>query len=1325
MRLRWVRRLFFAVLGLGGLAASACDMPPQVSALDSLDSLHYVIRTYAPVQYGQQCQQLSFTNAVIGVPKALNITGNVLPDVNVQVLAVPGVGGAPSTLRMDVTKLTNQPLKALVEVILNPSADDSRVAFGYDGCESGAPQSFGATITSSATTMTLDTTIKQPSSALTLLGAAFTNGLNNERVDPTALTARLSPVPEKLGAVVNFLPNDAYSAAITPSSPTNVDVGFTQIDGPRSMVMSGTLKTLQGKLDFDFSPSVIHYKTGQPFTKVKVQLDTYTPAAGATPGTTDHLGIDLTDVPPEAGVIRTGKAIEFTTPAGKIGSTIVHYSSKEDGGAALGTLTIPNAPEYVAGNIRVGSLNAQARIRGLSHAIIDTGDPVVVDVTHDAGVLLMDVSHTSECDDCADGAALVTRHLNVGVRNIPATARVTYSPATGDYTYTGGAVIGELTADLTSTEPLVDDADESHLRLVGVPTGLVGRVNTTTKTFTAHLPAGAITTTEVQLTSEAVEDPDDRLPDDVDGVMLHDHENEYVVFLRISGLSDATVGWADTQYATVTHAAGPFVMEVATDDTDSDSTPMTVNGRITDLPATAHVSYTPARKFRLFPRRTARPMTFVYTGSELINELRVDAVAGEPLNDDTGVTTVRVLAKRVPGMTLVQNDLTGTTTANTDDGTNIGYLQVEACSPNGCQPIIPLHGDLATVGDPDLVTVSDRNNDAYDVFALVRGLSSLSATVTRTPTDDLDSAVVALTHQAGPFEVHTIADKVDTRVFDPPLGDPITITTPYVETADVIAHNLPASVNLSYSGTQQRFNYLNASGPIGDLDINYSKGVVPIAARAHNLHVHLRDVHPGVDLRYNFGDDGDSLVLDTGAAKIGHAAIDLLSDKTLVDKPALNDRRIFAEGYDGLVFWDLDDGSDQQDGINDPYVLSGRITNLQHLDYTSNVITHGGSDNVDNRTVDVHRQGGGPDIQVEIWQMNIGKAYEELEGFPNWYRIEETYLTYESPPEKLGFSFKKRLGENINKQYWVDAWGSETRGHVWFDTDAGALKFLRVNLGPIPAGTLGDPGIAACIAPTSMNCGERNLPSPYHSGQLSAKVAVKAPVQVDLDLSEGATRATVFANISQFVEFSKETSHDGANSSVIFLDTQGSPVDGQVRIFDDGDLDTVLKVPKNTRAIERYVEVENEGVNNSRNRGQLMCPYGFDAHTWALGFELSLNDDLCSRSVLTSVANNVIPADGQPHTIDLYGWSMVQDTVDSGGTHHDGTRVFISPSPSGFPAAPLPNPVWLSVDHIQATITIPVGTEPGEFYFVLQNPTGESRTSQETPAACTCKLIVV
>ncbi len=1317
--LRSFLRLFVLAVALGGLAAGAkCSAPAQAGPLDALDSLHFVLRYRTAGFTGPACGVDHYKNGTIGVPMSLDMGGSALPDLLVEVAAVPGVGGQPSRLQLNVTELRTEPLKSLIEVVLNPSADASRVAFGYDGCDTGAPQSFSASVTSSATQLTLDTSVNQPRANLTLLGSAFTQGSGTARLDPTALEAGLSPVPQKLSAVVNILGGGAYTAVVTPSAPTDVTVDFLDQKGAASLELVGALTRLPGRLDLAFSSKKVDYKTVAPFQTVSFTLDQTTPATATKPLVVDHLNADLQTVPAAATVIRNGTKITFDTP-GAIGSTLVHYSSANSG-ATPGALTLPGTAQYVSGNVGIDSMNAQAVILGLSHAEIDTGDPVIADVTHTAGPLGLDVTQRTpapECDQCPSSAPPIVRHLTGKVTDMPATARVTYSPATGDYSYSGSSVISDLTADVTSSVALVDEAKASHLHLTSFPTGLTGRIDTTAKTFSANLTGGTIGAAEARVTSG----PQDALPAGVDGVLLHDHDGSYVAFVRVSGLSSALVGWGDTQFATVTHAAGPFLMQVDADDPDAGRAGIHVDGAITNLPGVAHVEYTPARKRRLFPFVPARPSKFVYTGSELIGQVRFDVTSDEAFNA-SGVDTLHILAKRVPGLTLIQDDVAGKTTATTDDGTNIGYLHVEACAAVGCQTTIPAHGDLSTVGDPDLVTVSDRSDGKYDVFALVRGLSSLEATVVKTSTGELDTATLSLTHQPGPLEVHTAADKVNVVTL-PDLGlpgiDPITVEVPYVETADVVAHNLPGHVKFSYSGLQQHLNYTEASGPIGSLDINYSKGVVPVAARAHNLHVNLAGLQPGVDLTYNFGDAGDSLLLDTGGAKIGHVAFDLVGDMSLLSKPSVASDRILNEGYDGLLFMDLTDTVAGGDATTDPYLLLARATNLSHLDYKAESITWAGSDNVSNHQVEITRLGGGPDIAVHLYGNNNGKSAQTLAGFPNPFKYDYVGVAYYGPPDTLGFSFKHRTDDGP-KQFWIDAWGSSTGQRVDLHTNAGTLTDLFAHVYPVPAGTATSPGLSSCIAPASMYCGQKNLPD-FGSGQFSLKVNVREPVHVYVDqLGSGGGETVADINIERLLEFSKEVNHDGANSTAVFLDTNGATLDGHVTIYDDdGDVDTQITAPINTRALDRYVEVENAGVNESRNRGMLLCPYGFSATTTALGFTLSLNDDLCSTSILTGPSNTVVSADGQPHTVDLFGWGMVDATFD-GTSWHDGTRVFLTDSDGS--SFMLSNPVWISPYHIQ--VPVPAGLAEGDYTFSLKNPTDESRKSQDTPASRTCILTV-
>ncbi len=996
----------------------------------------------------------------------------------------------------------------------------------------------------------------------------------------------------------------------------------------------------------------------------------------------------------------------------------MRYSSIEDGGSPLGPLTIPASAQYVAGNIQIGSINAQTRILGLSHAIVDTGDPVVVDVTHTKGPLLMDVTHTAHptvCDTCQFDPSIVTRHLGVRVLDMPATARVSYSPSTGDYTYGGSGVIDHIYADLTSSVPLADDADESHLHLAKVPTGLTGRVNTAAETFTAHITDGsAIETVEAQVTSG----DNERLPDGVDGLMLHDHDGKYVAFVRISGLSDATVGWGDTKFATVTHRAGRFVMDVDADDPDSEADALTVSGNITDLPAVAHVEYTPARPAQITPKfLAARPSTFIYSGSALIEQMTFDVVMDEPLND-TGITTIKVLAKGVPGVTLVHNPFTEETTATTNPKQSLRYLWVEACAPNGCRlGLPPAHDDESSLSDPDLITVIDLDNQQYDVTALVRGLSRFTANIDRNADGELTAAGVGLTHDSGPMEIITIADKVDIRVEPGTITHPLPtiVRTPYVETAHVIARNLPASLDFYYSMADQRVDYLNASGPIVILDIKYSKGVVPIAGRAHYLHVVAHGVRPGLSLTYDFGPNGNDIVLDAGSTKIGRLDIDLLSSPSVATKPAILHNKIIERAEDGLIFWDLHDQNPAEDLVLDPYILMARVTNLQKFSYHTDSTTYEGGETFSNLGVDATRLGGGPTINVEIVKDHADKPSQPLEGFGNTYEYEYIAGEYHATPDEFGFSFRTREGTGP-KQYWVDVWGSGQGGKVGFKTNAGSIKNLVATVDVVPAGTPLDPGIKTCISPNVMSCVEPQYDNPRaKTTPVSITAEVRSPIKVDVDIAVGDMRVVVNARIEKRLFVGKEGHVETCcpNSQFIYLDTAGYTVDGHVLTYDEGDFDTEVIIPIGTRAYNRYVEVENVGVNDSRNRGFLLCPAGFNAHTSVFGIDVSLNDDVCTSSVITSVVGGPVPSDGTPTIVQIYGSSFVSPTVHN-GVLHPGTVITTLP----FNDVVISDVIWWGPDHMQATITAgPGAIGPHTLHSI--NPT-ESRMSQDSPAYCVC-----
>ena len=135
--------LFGILIGL----ALGAEATAKAAPVPSLESLTYSIRT--TYDAGGGCGNEKLTNAIIGVPRCINVGGNFLPDVSVVLVALPPTDGTPAVLQVLVTRLRDD--KGAVETIVTPSAGASkRFAFGYDGCESGVPATFSATMTASA-----------------------------------------------------------------------------------------------------------------------------------------------------------------------------------------------------------------------------------------------------------------------------------------------------------------------------------------------------------------------------------------------------------------------------------------------------------------------------------------------------------------------------------------------------------------------------------------------------------------------------------------------------------------------------------------------------------------------------------------------------------------------------------------------------------------------------------------------------------------------------------------------------------------------------------------------------------------------------------------------------------------------------------------------------------------------------------------------------------------------------------------------------------------------------------------------------------------------
>lgn len=1339
-----------------------------------LDAVGYTIRTQYATTGG--CGNERNVSSAIGVPTPVDVGGSPLPDVLVTLVAVPTSAlGAPDVVELAVTNLAvGSPLKALVEVIIAPSTSDpKRIALGYDACEHGAcehgaPATYNSSVTATPSRITMKNTTVGPKGSLSVLGSIY-KAVGSTRVDPTAVTARLAPVPRTLNADVDLLPDSTYHALVKTNAPTDLHLTLNDATGPKYAKVDAVVESFPGQLDVTFNPSVIGYTASAPINHLKVDVESYAPAPTGMPAASvSRIRADLFGVPVSSTITRSATkdtqtqdrsdlqdTIEFSTPApGKITSATINYASFLPGQTV--PVLAPLADEYLVADIGLDHVVAEARLFDLSSAEITSGDLVVLDLKHRKSVLNADVTVASRTSPTA---RTVTRHVTGQVTKLPATARVTYRASTQAFTYGGSEKIDDLTVDLVSSVPLVahTGADRSHLRLVSVPTGLTGRLNSGAKTFTATMADGAaITTVEAQVTSG----PDIRLPDGQDGILLTQESDRYVIFARISGLKSATVGWGSTVTADLTHKAGSFVVDANMADSDGDGVyddRVDIDGLIQDLPARARIDYTAGE-----PATAAGPevpTTLVYQGSEEINQIVVKVVSQKPLVKIPGsylhpdTLTMRILG--MPGgRTTVSNAVAGSSVTTTKGA--IGQTEIELCSSvRGCRPTPTGPPVVSTTPDPDGIWLSQHGSgfvgpQDYGLFARVHGLSSLALGTGRTTS-------VHMTHSAGPFTVKTRIEKYRAPDGQSPNGS-------YEESVDVAVQELPATVDLTFTPDENHLTYTGtneADAPVevDSLVVDFSNGTLPVIGRARDMHVDIAGLGSGVDLSFGFTEDEQSIVFDAGTGRIDRLEIDALSDPSLLTKASVASHRSLAQGWDGLMLWDLTDsvaphvdpttGNWYGDPVNDPYILLVRVTNLQRFSY----LVASDHQSMEHITTDVElvRDGGGPSLYIEVRGINGVKEAKKLDDFPYPFHYEGLYVTYKAPPAALGYQLKELRGNEGEKMYELRTTGSSQGESLQFETDMGsaAMRNLDVTLFPIPAGTKAHPGIRACVAPGYLGCVEPMFPDVRVKGKgenpFSMYVDVAAPVEVivhmdalvidDFLVDEWVQqRVAADVTIDKWLAFSKTSDTSGANSTIVYLDTGYYPVQGRVRTFLDRTRDAELNIPMNTRASHRFVEVENAGVHNTRNNGYLMCPSGFSSYGFFAGAGISLNDDLCTRPILERVSAPTISPDGQLYTIDLYGKSFADATWTSYGWT-EGTHVLIQwddPDPDtdtdDETLTPLKttNWTWLSPDHMRVTVIVPPEADAGDYLIRLEANT-DVRTSignHPQAIACTCYLPV-
>lgn len=1373
-------------INLGGTTVKAnVPLPLPSGITGALDATSYLIRTQHVLPDGSCGDERTFP-ATIAVAQALDVDGNSLPDVTVLVTATPGAGPLPTTASITVspTPVVGQP-RTLVEAILSPSGDDSRVAAGVDGCEKGLPGTFTANVTKTASNLTVQASTQSPTAALRIFGSTYT-AAGSTRVDPLTVSAHVTPVPSTVKASIDTLAAGTYHAAVHTSKPTVLGLSYGSVTGLSSTALTATATTFPGDITVDYSPSAVAYTTpagSAAMDGLDLDLLAKKPADATHAASNTHVHATLSGVPASGTLSLLSPTHYLFTAPTKIGTAVVTVSSSKPG------VTVPtlaaDADQYVVANNAPGVTAAQASVTGLTRAEIDTADPVLVDVAHTAGLFHIDAKITG-----SDGAV---RTLHSDVANLPATAKVTYSPSTQAFSYHGASAITKITADVSSSTPLVANATASHLTLTGVPVDVTGQLDTVAQSFTADLPSGAIGTVEAQVTSG----PDTRLADGQQGILINADDSSYVAFVRVLGVEHAHVTWGTTKGADLTHTAGPFLVQVLDHG-------RSLTGRVNALPHVASASFGPA------PGGGGQ-QEVRYSGSDPIASITADSsdpatplfgeaneahlsITGLPVgvtvDYSDGGATVRTSDGRTP--TPIPGPLARTTTGDpitieTGLGT-IDTITFTACSTGDCPLIFvgPPGGIGTGIDDgppvapptpPDGVTLSDHPGDPAhgDPTHFV-----LSARITGVQKADLawggDSDVLNLTHTGGPFELHVTRDRTKTFTETPPSsppptgvpGDPndgaclhpsdcpepsedpgspappVTHVIPYVDKTDVVIHELPSEVALTYDAPTGNITY-HGDDVIGSIEathaLNSTSPAITIFDHAKYAHTLITGIPEDVTLTMAPGSGG--LTLDTGGTSIGHIAVELLNTPAVLTLPYFATSDIYSGTADGALYWNLadeDPSTDVTAPVNSPFAIIVRVTHLQHFAMTATSTTTDTpdvSDTTTARTWAITRAGTAPPamhVVVALYDPSHAENDIKITGTDIPYFYDSLDLSYAHAPHTFSFTVSKHehtsgdiTDRHTTSNTQIAFTGSEPGGPLVVDDFLdGTSKYVLLTIPTTPASTDGSPSLTACIASETLDCDDRAYDHTIIAdSNLSTSVHVAQPTTFQILQQSGAKILTGDLDLDKSITFSLQD-QGSIDTRQIYLDTEDTNVDATLTYQDTSshlpdDVVASVHLPQGTHIRQRVAAIGNGSADHPR--GYWLCPAGTKLDIYGVD---DLADSFCSGAAIDSLAlgdGQTTPTlvAGHTYTVNLTGLLVPWSPSSAGPCELGdvsgcvvGTSLYLSnPDKTTFPSSGYPGvtfgPLTYTGDgSVTTQVQVADDATPGTYALWAHNPIDES-----------------
>ena len=574
--------------------------------------------------------------------------------------------------------------------------------------------------------------------------------------------------------------------------------------------------------------------------------------------------------------------------------------------------------------------------------------------------------------------------------------------------------------------------------------------------------------------------------------------------------------------------------------------------------------------------------------------------------------------------------------------TALSYLQVVLCKTGSCPA--PAGGGGVGADPDDGLILTDRASK-FSTSLRLTGLRSAHV-------EWGDPIEVDVVKTGGPFRLSVLEEKTATI--------PLIGTRTWEDSARLYTASLPSDVFVRYSPKTQTINY-EGSAVIAELDIQ--RVIAPlagtnmhaqyIAGRATSAHVNVKSLPKKVDLVFAYGASGGIIsveALPTGA-EIGRVDVQLLSDPSLMTKPAMQQSRLFCCGpKDGFLFWDLWDFEygqpDPLPDADDPYAVVLAISNLKNARYSDSVYD-AGSTHHEERRVELSRSVRTP-IAVDIRRTDRYQGYIDTRDFvviddvryPSMYV--DALLT--SPARSTGFILDT-LTSNGNTWHDVRYYGSERTGEVSLATNVGpGYTLFELTSPALPAGSEIEPGLRACVAPSTMHCNTEYDWASAGNEELSIAIDVNEPVTVDVRLLNASADTKTFIDdlwMENGLGISKEVDTTRRNSTFVFADTRNGSASGDVEVWEYPDLDDsdlIVRIPPGFRAENRLVELTDGGQDY--DRGSTVCPAGTFLEE---DHGINLQGRFCRAVEIKQITPASVPRPGLSpgrHTITLSGHSF-------------------------------------------------------------------------------------